>query len=104
MRYGFSYEKDIEYRESRDFPKFPTVDKESWIEIQFQPTPAEFALLKEEYRLPDGTFQVRKYFQSVEIDDEGKTKSDIYAYRGGALSNWQNSTERKMSRKVSSVT
>lgn len=81
------YEKDIKYEEGRDFPKFPVADKESWIEIQFEPSPTEFALLKDEYRLPDGTFRVRKYLQSSEVDDEGKSKSGIYAYIGGALSN-----------------
>ena len=81
------YEKDIKYEEGRDFPKFPTVDKESWIEIQFEPSPAEFALLKDEYRLPDGTFRVRKYLQSSETDDEGNPKNGIYAYVGGTLSN-----------------
>jgi predicted ATP-dependent endonuclease of OLD family len=81
------YEKDIKYEEGRDFPKFPTADKEAWIEIQFQPSPSELALLKEEYHLPDGTFRVRKYLQSTEMDDEGKPKNNIYAYVGGTLSN-----------------
>lgn len=81
------YEKDIKYEEGRDFPKFPAADKESWIEIQFEPSPSEFALLKDEYRLPDGTFRVRKYLQSSETDDEGKPKNGIYAYVGGTLSN-----------------
>ena len=81
------YEKDIKYEAERDFPKFPVGDKESWIEIQFEPSPTELALLKDEYHLPDGTFRVRKYLQSSEIDDEGKPKSGIYAYIGGSLSN-----------------
>jgi len=80
------YEKDISYEESRDFPKFKTSDKESWIEIQFRPSAEEFALLKEEYRQPDGTFRVRKYLQSTEQDSEGKTKANIYAYVGEKLS------------------
>jgi hypothetical protein len=81
------YEKDIKYEEARDFPKFPIADRESWIEIQFQPSPAEFALLKDEYRLPNQTFRVRKYWQSAQNDDEGKPKNGIYAYVGGTLSN-----------------
>jgi putative ATP-dependent endonuclease of OLD family len=81
------YEKDIKYEEDRDFPKFPTPDKEAWIEILFEPTQAEFALLKEEYRLADGKFRVRKYLQSEEVDDEGKPKNNIFAYVGGSLSN-----------------
>ena len=81
------YEKDIKYEESRDFPKFATSDREVWIEIEFQPSSQEFALLKSEYQLPSGTFKVRKYLQSAENDDEGKPKNGIYAYVGGQLSN-----------------
>lgn len=81
------YEKDIAYDEDRDFPKFPTTDKESWIEIQYEPSSSEFVTLKEEYRLSNGTFRVRKYLQSMEVDNEGKSKTGIYAYVGGNLSN-----------------
>lgn len=81
------YEKDISYDESRDFPKFPTSDSESWIEIQYEPSKPEFDTLKDEYKLSDGTFRVRKYLQSAEVDSEGKTKTGIYAYIGGNLSN-----------------
>ncbi len=81
------YEKDIKYEENRDFPKFETEDNESWIEIQFRPSEDEFKLLKEDYRLLDGTFKVRKYLQSSERDDEGKPKNGIYAYVGGNISN-----------------
>ena len=80
------YEKDISYDESRDFPKFSTSDNESWIEIQYEPSESEFATLKDDYRLSDGTFRVRKYLQSTEVDSEGKTKTGIYAYVGGNLS------------------
>jgi hypothetical protein len=80
------YEKGLKYDEGRDFPKVQTDDADSWIEIDFKPTDEEFAELKEEYRLPDGTFRVRKYFQTTEKDAEGKTKTGIYAYVGGALS------------------
>lgn len=80
------YEKDFKYEEGRDFPKFQTSNKEVWIEIEFQPSPHEFKLLKSEYQLPSGTFKVRKYLQSAENDDEGKPKNGIYAYVGGKLS------------------
>jgi len=81
------YEKDIKYDESRDFPKFQTYDKESWIEIEFKPTPKEIASLKEEYKTDNGTFRVRKYLQSTELDDEKKPKIGIFAYVDGQLSN-----------------
>lgn len=81
------YEKDIKYDESRDFPKFPTADKESWIEIEYRPTNEEVNTLKSEYKTTNGTFRVRKYLQSSELDDEKKPKSGIYAYVDGELSN-----------------
>jgi putative ATP-dependent endonuclease of the OLD family len=80
------YEKEIKYEAGRDFPKFTTNDQESWIEIAFRPSSEEFQLLKDEYRLPGGTFRVRKYLQSSELDADGKSKSGISAYVGGELS------------------
>ena len=80
------YEKDIRYDENRDFPKFPTADREAWIELQFLPSPQELTTLKQEYRLSDNTFRVCKYLQSAELDDEGKPKSNIYAYVSGQIS------------------
>lgn len=81
------YDKDIKYDETRDFPKFPTDDKESWIEIKYRPSTEELVSLKDEYRLPDDTFCVRKYLlTSFEKDDDGKERTGIYAYVGGQLS------------------
>lgn len=80
------YEK-ISFDKDSDFPKFPTQDEESWIEVQYKPTVGEFALLKTEYQLPDGTFRVRKYLQTSQLDAEGKLKLGIFAYEtNGELS------------------
>ncbi len=69
------YEKGLKYDQFRDFPKFKsTKDTESWMEIQYKPDEEELAQLKNEYKLPDGTFRVRKYFKSEELDAEGKKK------------------------------
>ena len=73
------YEK-ISFDKDSDFPKFPTQDNETWIEIHYKPTPEEFALLKTEYQLPDGTFRVRKYLQTELLDADGKSKLGIFAY------------------------
>ncbi len=35
------YEKDIKFDPQRDFPKFPTDDKESWMEIEYNMTKDE---------------------------------------------------------------
>ena len=80
------YEK-ISFDKDSDFPKFPTQDDEAWIEIQFKPTAEEFALLKAEYQLPDGSFRVRKYLRTSQLDADGKTKLGIFAYdANGTLS------------------
>lgn len=78
--------EDLKYDKDRDFPKFPTADKESWIEIEYQPEPDEWEQLKDEYKLEGGTFRVRKYLKSDEVDDEGKKRDGIYAYVKGSLS------------------
>ncbi|NQS92304.1 MAG: AAA family ATPase, partial [Chloroflexi bacterium] len=78
--------EDIKYNEERDFPKFPTIDQEAWLELEFRPSPKEFDNLKEDYRQIGGTFRVRKYLKSESLDSEGNIKSGIYAYIRGELS------------------
>lgn len=73
------YDK-ITFDKEADYPKFKTQDNESWIEIHYKPTPEEFALLKTDYQLSDGTFRVRKYLQTSQLDSEGKPKLGIFAY------------------------
>lgn len=76
--------EDIKFDENRDFPKFETEDHESWIEIKYLLTDYEFKNLKEEYKNPNNTLIVRKYFKSKE-----RVKSNqgtIYAYENGELS------------------
>ncbi|MGB4965779.1 MAG: AAA family ATPase [Microgenomates group bacterium] len=80
------YEKGLKYEDDRDFPKFETGDNESWVEIEFECTPEEFEQLKDEYRIGDCRFRVRKYFRSGDKDDEGKSRLGIYAYVNGDLS------------------
>ena len=78
------YDKDLKYEEDRDFSKCSAGDDECWVELEYQCDEDEFAQLKEEYRLPERRFRVRKYFKSNERDDEGKVKTGIYAYVKGA--------------------
>lgn len=75
------YEKDIKFDPQRDFPKFPTDDKESWMEIEYNMTKDEADSIKAEYRQPGDRFRVRKVLCS---DDKGKLH--LYAYEGGKLS------------------
>lgn len=86
IRAFYEKDKDLKFDEDRDFPKCETTDGESWVEIEYECTDAEFAQLKDEYRLPDRRLRVRKYFLSAEFDDEGKKRSGIYAYENGRLS------------------
>lgn len=80
------YEKGLKFDPSRDFPKGEVTDQESWAEIEFEPSADELSTLKDEYKSTSGTFRVRKYFQSGEKDADGKTKSGLYAYVEGKLS------------------
>ncbi len=79
------YEHDrAKYAQLQDFPKFPTQDDESWLEISFQTTEQEQTDLKDEYRSDDGILRVRRYFLSKEWVKSGQ--SNIYGYENGKLS------------------
>lgn len=75
------YEKDIKFDYSRDFPKFETGDKESWIEVEYELTKDEAGSIKAEYLQKENRFRVRKVLQS---DD--KARLHLFAYEGGGLS------------------
>jgi len=70
----------------RDFPKFPTDDKESWLEIEYSLTNDEYENLKENYRLPGNKLRVRRYFQSEDKELVSAQNSNIYGYENGKLS------------------
>ena len=65
------YEKDnFKFDKERDFPKVPTEDSESWVELTFHLTDEEFDSLADVYKLsPSKDLRLRKYFQT-----ERKTK------------------------------
>lgn len=75
------YEKDIKFDFQRDFPKFPTDDKESWIEIEYEMSKDEAESIRSEYRQSGDRFRVRKVLHSAD-----KTNLHLYAYEGGVLS------------------
>jgi len=77
---GLKFKKDI------DFPKFKVEDDESWIELYFETTDEEQALLKKEYQSGDNILRVRKYFQSADKNLVKTNQSNIYAYEAGKLS------------------
>jgi len=80
------YEKGIKYEDSRDFPKFKTVDNESWIDIEFSLNDIEFNNIKEEYKRSGNLVRVRKYLKTQEKGQDGKIKQGIYAYIDNSIS------------------
>lgn len=81
------YENDgLKFSAGRDFPKFETEDKESWIEIEFSLTEDENENLRDDYKLPDNRLKVRKYFQSEDKELVSAQNSNIFAYEHGELS------------------
>lgn len=75
------YEKDIKFDHQRDFPKFGTDDKDSWVEVEYEMNKDEAESIKTEYRQKGNRFRVRKILHS---DD--KARLHLFAYEGGALS------------------
>lgn len=80
------YEDDIKFNEKTDFPKLPTDDNESWIEVEYLLTDNEFASLKDDYRRPNNTLKVRKYLKSDQRDRVKSNQSNIYGYVNDTLS------------------
>jgi putative ATP-dependent endonuclease of the OLD family len=90
------YDKDIKFEAERDFPKFPTSDKESWIEIQFLLSADETATIKEEYLIKKNRCRVRKWLFPPE-----KAKQGLIGYEHGTLSEnmfygWKNVGQAKL--------
>ena len=75
------YEKDIKFDFQRDFPKFSTEDKESWIEVEYEMSKEEAETIRSEYRQPGNRFRVRRVLHSSD-----KANLHLYAYEGGVLS------------------
>lgn len=80
------YGKGVKFDKSRDFPQKGAVDNESWVEIEFKPSPEEFENLKDEYKSENQTFRVRNYFHSENKGKDNKTLTGPYAYVEGQLS------------------
>lgn len=71
------YEKDgFKFKHERDFPFIATVDQESWVELTFNLTDAEYTSLAEDYKFSANTLRVRKYWKT---DDKNKDGS-IFGY------------------------
>jgi putative ATP-dependent endonuclease of OLD family len=70
------YEKDgFKYRHDRDWPMIVTQDEESWVELDFRCTAAEYGTLKDDYKIGDERLVVRKYFRTDKKGSGNKSKS-----------------------------
>lgn len=84
------YEKDgFKFKKEADFPLKGAADQESWTELTFSLTDEEHDSLKDEYKNPNKTLKVRKYFQTSEKLHDGKNAAgSILGYKSdGSLSN-----------------
>lgn len=66
------YEKDgFKFKHERDFPFIATIDQESWVELTFNLTDAEYASLAEDYKHTANTLRVRKYWKTGDKNKDG---------------------------------
>ncbi len=92
------YEDDgLKFNKERDFPKFETIDNESWIDIEYKVTDEEALTLKAEYKITPNTFKVRRYF----LNENKELIGNIYGYENGAISSnsfygWKNVSSAKL--------
>jgi len=81
---------------SRDSPKFPTADRETWIEVEYELSDAEVGTIKAEYLRGAKRFRVRKWLHPPDKDKQG-----IFGYENGKLSGnlfygWKNVAQGKL--------
>lgn len=84
------YEKDgFKFKKDEDFPLKGATDNESWIELIFSLNDEEHNSLKDDYKTPEKTLKVLKYFQTDNTLHDGKTAvGSILGYKSdGTLSN-----------------
>lgn len=73
---------DISYNSELHRPLVGQSDDESWVEITFQLTDAEYTALDEVYRQPNNVLRVRRVFNTAEAG----RKPGLYAYEQTTLS------------------
>lgn len=90
------YEKDLKFDFERDFPKFQTADKESWVELEYELSPDEAKNLSQQYLIGDNHCRIRKWMWPAD-----KAKAGFFGYENGALSQtlfygWKNVAQGKL--------
>jgi len=76
----FYEDAGAKYTRDTDFPKFQTVDQDSWAELHFDTTTEEQANLKTEYQSPDLVLRVRRYFQNAKGKSTLHTRLCVACY------------------------
>jgi len=74
------YQKDLKFDSQKDFPKFTTADQETWIEIHYELSNEEAAMLPAKYLLQPNSLRVRSWFWPAD-----KAKQGVFAYEGDTL-------------------
>ena len=70
----------LKFDHQRDFPKFRTEDKNTWVEIEFQLSEDEWSALSEKYRSSQGRkIRIRKYV----LSEDKSRKPGLYFVREG---------------------
>lgn len=79
---------DFKFARSSDFPRMPTQDQESWVEIEYSLTTDEAETIRADYLdKKSRSFCVRRYFLTEDTDDEGKSRTGgLFGYIDGVLS------------------
>jgi putative ATP-dependent endonuclease of OLD family len=90
------YEKDLKFEADRDFPRFPSEDKESWVEVEYELSEEEASTIKSEYLMGKRRFRVRKW-----LNPQEKAKQGLFGYERGRLSEnlfygWKNVGQGKL--------
>lgn len=87
------YEKDgFKYDKKKDYPFGLQTDRkhESWIDIEFSLAQDEYDNLSDDYKLPNNTLRVRRYFETTEFKthDNKDASGQIFGYKpDGKLKN-----------------
>jgi predicted ATP-dependent endonuclease of OLD family len=73
-----AFYEDHRYKAANDFPRIPTDDDESWMDVEFALSEEEWASLADEYKWSERCIlKVRKFFKKTDTHKDG-----IYGYIG----------------------
>lgn len=74
------YNKDTDLPKFKNLPEFKSLKDESWIEIEYRLNEDEFSELDKQYRGPDNTLKLRRYFIHKSKVKPGQSNIHGYVY------------------------